>query len=343
MRRSPILEVDDLGVAFTSGNSTAQAVRNVSFEVYRNEVLALVGESGCGKSVSITSILGLTRGPNTRITGAVRFCGEDILHADERTLRRIRGRKIAMIFQNPMGALNPARRIVDQIVEQIRTHQPLSRAQAIELTIELLGRVGIANAAQRAFSYPYQFSGGMRQRVMIAMAISCKPDIIIADEPTTALDVTVQAEILAELRRICDEEAAGLILVTHDLGAVAEVADRVAVMYAGQIVETAPVREFFLDPRHPYTWGLIGSIMRIDQTRPWPLATIRGMPPALTEPMSGCALSARCPHVFGECVDPPPLQSAATDDHLDRCWLALESKRRLRQGAQGGIELRPAG
>jgi oligopeptide/dipeptide ABC transporter ATP-binding protein len=342
--RSPILRVRDLGVSFSSGSgSSARAVRNVSFDLYRNEILALVGESGSGKSVSIMSILGLTRGPHVQITGQAVFQGEDILHAPAHELRAIRGSKIALIPQNPLGSLNPARRIVDQVVEQVKTHQRISRAQAVEMTVELLGRVGIANAAQRAFAYPYQFSGGMRQRVMIAMALSCRPDVIIADEPTTALDVTVQAEILAELRRICDEEGTGLILVTHNLAAVAKVADRVAVMYAGQIVETGPTEAFFVDPRHPYTWGLIGSILRVDRRRPWPLATIKGGPPTLGDQANGCALAERCPHAYGECVRAPPLCSPTADEHLDRCWLPLESKRRLRQGPDGGIELRAAG
>jgi peptide/nickel transport system ATP-binding protein/oligopeptide transport system ATP-binding protein len=254
--------------------------------------------------------------------------------APESELRKIRGAEIAMVFQDPMSSLDPVYRIGSQIVEQIRAHDSnISKAQAFDKAIELMERVGIPHAAERARAYPHEFSGGMRQRVMIAMALSCDPKLLIADEPTTALDVTIQAQILEELRTLRTEMNAGVILVTHDLGVVADIADRVVVMYAGRVVEQGTLDELFYDPLHPYTWGLLGSITRVDSDRSTRLPAIPGLPPSLLHPPEGCHFRPRCPFAFDKCVEVPELISRAADapDHLDRCWLELETKRARRQ------------
>jgi len=247
-----------------------------------------------------------------------------------------------MIFQDPMTSLNPVHRIGDQIVEQIRAHEPVTEAAAVERAIELLERVGIPRARERIRSYPHEFSGGMRQRVMIAMALSCDPSILIADEPTTALDVTIQAQILQRVRDLRDETGAAVILVTHDLGVVADIADHVAVMYAGRIVEHGSLDQIFYDPQHPYTWGLLGSITRVDRPRPKRLPAIAGLPPSLADRPEGCHFRPRCPHEFGKCAGTPHLEhrGGGTPDHLDRCWLDPEQKRERRKVA-GQIGLAP--
>jgi peptide/nickel transport system ATP-binding protein/oligopeptide transport system ATP-binding protein len=239
-----------------------------------------------------------------------------------------------MIFQDPMSSLDPVYKIGSQIVEQIRVHErDVSKAQAMDRAIELMERVGIPNARERANSYPHEFSGGMRQRVMIAMALSCSPKLLIADEPTTALDVTIQAQILEELRQLRGETGAGIILVTHDLGVVADIADRVVVMYAGRVVEQGTLDEIFYDPQHPYTWGLLGSITRVDRDRSQRLPAIPGLPPSLLAPPQGCHFRPRCPFAFDRCTEVPQLLGRLTDssDHLDRCWLEPERKRELRK------------
>ncbi len=330
----PLLHVEDLRVSFATEDGLVQAVDGVSFEVDRGEVVAIVGESGSGKSVSAMTVMGLTRGPNARIDGVVTLDGQELLKASESQLQRIRGGSIAMVFQDPMSSLNPVYRIGDQIIEQIRTHQPhVSRAQAAERSVELLERVGIPRARERMRSYPHEFSGGMRQRVMIAMALSCSPKVLIADEPTTALDVTIQAQILDELRELREQTRAGIILVTHDLAVVADIADRVIVMYAGRVVEQGTLDELFYDPQHPYTWGLLGSITRIDRDRSKRLPAIPGVPPSLLHPPAGCHFRPRCPHAFGQCMQVPELNARVADApaHLDRCWLTVEQKRSVRQ------------
>jgi len=336
-----LLTVEELRVAFRTEEGVVQAVDGVSFHVDAGEVLAIVGESGCGKSVTGMTLMGLTRSPNARFDGRVRWGEQELLGASDEALRRIRGAEIAMVFQDPMTALNPVQRIGKQVAEQVRAHTDLEQGAALERARELLERVGIPRAGDRLRAYPHELSGGMRQRVMIAMALSCDPRLLIADEPTTALDVTIQAQILEEVRTLRAETNAGVILITHDLGVVADVADRVVVMYAGQIVEEGTLDELFYDPRHPYTWGLLGSIARVDRPRPARLPAIAGAPPSLLAPPRGCRFGPRCPHRFEQCAELPALEArdGSEPSHLDRCWLTPEEKRAKRQvGGQIGLE-----
>ncbi len=329
----PLLAIDDLKVGFATDEGLVQAVDGVSFTVNRGEVVAVVGESGSGKSVTGMTLMGLTRGPNARIGGSAKLDGLELLTATNEELRKIRGNDIAMIFQDPISSLNPVYKVGWQIVEQIRTHNPqVSKADAMAQAVTLMERVGVPRAAERLRSYPHEFSGGMRQRVMIAMALSCSPKLLIADEPTTALDVTIQAQILDELRHLREETNAGIILVTHDLAVVADVADRVVVMYSGRVVEQGTLDELFYDPQHPYTWGLLGSIPRIDRDRGNRLPAIAGSPPSLLAPPTGCHFKPRCPHAFHQCDQVPLLESRIPEapGHADRCWLSVEAKRELR-------------
>ena len=338
---SPLLDVQDLHVSFRTEDGVVRAVDGVSFSVNAGEVVAVVGESGSGKSVTAMTLMGLTRGPNARFEGHALFDGRDLVTLPDAEMRKVRGAGIAMVFQDPMSSLDPVYRIGKQIVEQIRIHEPgLSKAQALDRAVEMMERVGIPRARERARSYPHEFSGGMRQRVMIAMALSCSPKLLIADEPTTALDVTIQAQILDELRQLREQTEAAIILVTHDLGVVADIADRIVVMYAGRVVEQGTLDEIFYDPQHPYTWGLLGSITRVDRDRSQRLPAIPGLPPSLLRPPEGCHFRPRCPHAFERCVEVPPLESRLpeTPAHLDRCWLEPERKRTLRQvGDQIGL------
>lgn len=327
---STILKVDDLKVSFATEDGVVQAVGGVSFELQAGEVLAIVGESGSGKSVTAQTITGLTRAPNARITGSVTYRDRELNSLDDDQLRDVRGEQIAMVFQDPMSSLNPVYRVGDQIAEMIRAHRDVSKGEAADRAVELLRSVGIPNPERRVRHYPHEFSGGMRQRVMIAMALALEPDVLIADEPTTALDVTVQAQILRLLDQLNRERGLAVILITHDLGVVAEIADRVLVMYAGQIVENATLDETFYDPQHPYTWGLLGSLMRLDQTRTARLAQIPGQPPSLLKPPSGCRFAPRCAHEFDKCGELPPLEARAGGNHLDRCWLDPEEKKSRR-------------
>ena len=337
----PLLRVDDLRVSFSTEEGRVVAVDGVSFDLRPGEVLAVVGESGSGKSVTAMTLLGLTRSPNAHFEGAATYKGTELIGATDDELRRVRGAEIAMIFQDPMTSLNPVQRVGRQIMEQIQEHEGLPDQQARERTIELLERVGIPRARERSESYPFEFSGGMRQRVMIALALSCNPSILIADEPTTALDVTIQAQILERIRELRAESNAAVILVTHDLGVVADIADRIAVMYAGRIVEQGTLDQIFYDPQHPYTWGLLGSITRVDRVRQDRLPAIAGMPPSLSDRPEGCHFRPRCPHEFAECVKVPPLTSRLSDspEHEDRCWLGPEEKKTLRQVGSGEIGL----
>jgi peptide/nickel transport system ATP-binding protein len=333
---SVLLEVEDLRVAFVNEKDAYRAVDGLSFDVMPGEIVAMVGESGSGKSVTAMTILGLTRGPGVGISGRILFDGLDLVTASEPALQRLRGAEIAIVFQDPLAALNPVQRIGTQIIEQVRAHERISSKAARARAVECLARVGIPSARERLNAYPHEFSGGMRQRVMIAMALSCSPRLLIADEPTTGLDVTVQAQILAELDDLRAEMGLGVLLVTHDLGVVADVADRVVVMYAGRAVELAPLDAVFDDPQHPYTWGLLGSIPRTDTPRLSRLATIPGQPPLPSELPEGCAFAPRCPHRFVRCVEPPPLESRLADpNHHDRCWLPPEDKRVLRNTGTG--------
>jgi oligopeptide/dipeptide ABC transporter ATP-binding protein len=340
---APLLELDALEVSFVTEGGVVRAVEGLSFQVEAGEVLAIVGESGSGKSAAAMTVMGLTRSPNARFAGSVRYRGDELLTATDDDLRRVRGAEIAMIFQDPMSSLNPVMRIGDQIVEQIQAHEDIPRQAARERSIELLDGVGIPRARERIDSYPFEFSGGMLQRVMIALALSCDPRMLIADEPTTALDVTIQAQILERLRELREERGMAVILVTHDLGVVADVADRVAVMYAGRIVECGTLDDIFYDPQHPYTWGLLGSIARVDRPRPERLPTIAGTPPSLDNRPEGCHFRGRCPHEFDRCGEAPGLEARidGKPDHRDRCWLAVDEKRERRVIAGDQVGLAP--
>jgi oligopeptide/dipeptide ABC transporter ATP-binding protein len=335
-----LLEVRDLTVSFTTEEGIVQAVDGVSFDLDPGEVLAVVGESGSGKSVTAMTLMGLTRGPNASFDGTAYYKGLELVEASDAELQRIRGAEIAMIFQDPMTSLNPVQRIGKQIIEQIQAHQGMPDQQARERSIELLDRVGIPRARERVDNYPHEFSGGMRQRVMIALALSCDPSVLIADEPTTALDVTIQAQILQRIRDLREETGAAVILVTHDLGVVADIADRIAVMYAGRIVEEGTLDQIFYDPQHPYTWGLLGSITRVDKPRPERLPAIAGLPPSLANRPTGCHFRPRCPHEFSQCSKVPPLEGLQDHpEHRDRCWLSVDEKRAKREVLPGEIGL----
>ncbi len=333
MSEQALLSVRDLRVGFATEAGRVQAVDGVSFDLSPGEVLAIVGESGSGKSVTAQTIIGLTRSHNSRIEGTVSLRGENLVDAGEAALRKVRGERIGMVFQDPMTSFNPVYRIGAQIVEAIRAHRGMSEDDARRLAVEMLDSVGIPDAERRVDDYPHEFSGGMRQRAMIAMTLALEPEVLIADEPTTALDVTVQAQILDLLAKLNRERGLATILITHDLGVVAEVADRVLVMYAGRIVEQGTLDEIFYDPRHPYTWGLLGSLTRLDEDRPERLPQIPGAPPSLLSLDAGCALRARCPHAFDRCTQMPALEARteAAPEHLDRCWLTPEQKQELRE------------
>jgi len=343
MSAAPLLSVEDLRVRFQTEDGAVKAVDGVSFEVRAGEVLAIVGESGCGKSVTAMSLMGLTRGPNAEITGKAMLGNTDLIAASEPELRKVRGNEMAMIFQDPMSSLNPVHKVGVQIIEQIQAHEDVSDADAKAKAIELLKAVGIPGAEERADAYPHEFSGGMRQRAMIAMGLSVEPDLLIADEPTTALDVTIQAQIMRLLRKLNEERGLATILITHDLGVVAQVADRIQVMYAGEIVESGTLEQIFYDPQHPYTWGLLGSVMRLDRERTDRLAQIKGQPPSLLSPPEGCKFRPRCPHAFDKCTQHPELEDRAGDGaHLDRCLLGVEEKRSVRTMESGEIGLEAA-
>jgi oligopeptide/dipeptide ABC transporter ATP-binding protein len=334
----PLLTVEDLGVSFATEDGVVRAVDGVSFELRAGEVLAIVGESGCGKSVTAQTIMGLTRSPNAEFSGSIHFGETELVRAPEETLRAIRGEEIAMVFQDPMTSLHPVYRVGWQIAEQIRAHGDVSEAAARDRAIELLAEVGIPNPAERVDSYPHELSGGMRQRAMIAMALANRPRVLIADEPTTALDVTIQAQIIALLDDLRGE-LGSVVLITHDLGVVAEIADRVLVMYAGMVVEQGERDAIFHDPQHPYTWGLLGSIPRLDRPTGGRLPSIAGAPPSLLHRPEGCAFRPRCPHAFDRCGELPALEARAEPAHLDRCWLDVEAKR-ARRVVDGQIGLR---
>jgi peptide/nickel transport system ATP-binding protein len=322
-----LLEVEDLHVSFSTDDGVVQAVRGVSFQVDRGETLGLVGESGSGKSVATQTVTGLTRGAEVR--GRAIFDGSDLLRATKSELREIRGPGIGMIFQDPLTSLHPAYRVGWQIEEMIRAHQAISRAQARRRAVEMLGLVGIPHPTERVDDFPHQFSGGMRQRVMIAMAMALNPSLLIADEPTTALDVTVQAQVLQVMQRLQGDFGTAIILITHDLGVVAEMADRVAVMYAGRLMERAPRREVFYHPHHPYTEGLFDSLPTHSGRR---LTPIVGTPPSLIHPPSGCPFHPRCRYAFDACQTDVPDLSAVDGDpaHVSACWLSHDSQQRER-------------
>ena len=319
---TPILEVANLRVSFAGDNRRdTLAVDGIGFSLERGRTLGIVGESGSGKSVTSLAIMGLLPKDTARVGGSVRFDGEELLRAPEGKLRDLRGDRMAMIFQEPMTSLNPSYTIGDQIGEAVIRHRGASKREARARAIEMLRRVRIPSPEQRVDDYPHQFSGGMRQRAMIAMALACDPRLLIADEPTTALDVTIQAQILDLLRDLRAEGEASIILITHDLGVVAELVDEVAVMYAGQIVERAPVEVLFSQPQHPYTVGLLGSLPRLDQKRER-LAAIDGAVPDMTAPPPGCRFAARCPFVEPACREGEMPTLSVGDNHLTRCRCA---------------------
>jgi len=338
--RQPLLEVKNLKVSFRTEDGVVKAVDGVSFTLGQKEVLGIVGESGSGKSVTMMSVLRLINDPNMRVEGEVLYKGRNIMKLAEGQMREVRGGEIAMIFQDPMTSLNPVYRVGDQIVEAIVTHRDVDKREAKKRAIDLLKQVGISQAETRVDDFPHQFSGGMRQRAMIAIALANNPDILIPDEPTTALDVTIQAQILELIDRLKDEFNSAVILITHDLGVVADIADRIAVMYAGRIVEFGDKRDLFYDPQHPYTWGLLGSIPRLDRPKQERLHSIEGMPPSLITLPQGCKFRPRCPHAFEKCTQEPELVARVEGkDHLDRCWLDVEKKRAVRdETIRGTVE-----
>jgi len=350
-RGDPLLEVDDLWVEFSSSSGRVHAVNGVSFEVQPHETLGIVGESGCGKSVTSLAIMRLLPAPAGKVVGGtVRFNGVDLTSLDDEAIRQLRGREIAMIFQDPMTSLNPVLTIREQLTEVLVAHQRISPSEAEARAVELLELVGIPNPKQRLKSYPHQFSGGMRQRVMIAMALALDPKLLIADEPTTALDVTIQAQILELIRTVAAETGAAVMLITHDLGVVAGMTQRIQVMYAGRIVETATTAELFAHPRHPYTVGLLGSIPRLDASgASGRLIPIEGLPPDLTNLAPGCPFAPRCAWAIERCVteDPPlapldvhqPVVGAGPGaTHRAACWNpATDEEARLGAPASGNV------
>jgi oligopeptide transport system ATP-binding protein len=314
-----VLQVDGLRTHFKTENGLVKAVDGVSFQVHEGEILGLVGESGSGKSVTNLSVLRLVpMPPGVQAGGRILFDGRDLLTLDEKAMRRLRGNRIAMIFQDPMTSLNPYMRVSRQLGEVLELHQNLSRADARSRSIQLLEQVGIPAAAERIDMYPHEFSGGMRQRVVIAMALACEPELLLADEPTTALDVTIQAQVLELIQRLTRELGTAVVLVTHDLGVVAGVADTVAVMYGGRIVEYADVETLFANPRHPYTRGLLASVPRLDTRAD--LVPVEGMPPDLADLPPGCAFAPRCPHVMDQCRAAYP-EWRGTQTQGVACWL----------------------
>ena len=318
-----LLSVRDLRTYFHTDTGVVRAVDGVSFDIAKGEVVGIVGESGSGKSITAMSILGLIPVPPGRIeSGQILWKGRDLLTLSNSELRKIRGKEISMIFQDPMTSLNPVYTIGNQIEEMIRTHQPVSRAQAKAKAIDMLKLVGIPRAEQRADDFPHQFSGGMRQRAMIAMALACEPELLICDEPTTALDVTIQAQVLEVIEKSAQELGAAILLITHDLGVVAGMTNRVCVMYGGQFVEAGEVDDIYYQPRMPYTWGLLDSIPRLNDGVHRRLHPIKGSPPNMSRPPVGCRFSPRCAYVQAECLTAVPELTAVADagpGHLARC------------------------
>jgi peptide/nickel transport system ATP-binding protein len=328
---APLLRVEDLRVEFSTDDGVVHAVDGITYQVHRGRTLGIVGESGSGKSVATLTTLGLTRGKNAHISGRIMFEDKDLVTLGAGELRAIRGNDIAMVFQDPLSSLHPFFKVGLQLVEAVRTHQDVSSAQARARAIELLGLVGIPEPQRRVDEYPHEFSGGMRQRAMIAMALANEPKLLIADEPTTALDVTVQAQILALLERLQRELGMAIVIITHDLGVVAEMADDIAVMYAGRIVETASAKLVFDGPEHPYTWGLLRSIPTLGGGRDDALVPIPGTPPSLITRPSGCHFHPRCPYAQPSHSRIDPQLRAVPDqpDHHVACLLEVDARRRL--------------
>ena len=320
-----LLEVKDLKVSFFTPAGEVKAVNGISYSLGYNEVMGIVGESGSGKSVEAYSIIGLLQSPGKVIGGSIRFEGEDVLAFTDEQMRQFRGNKISMIFQNPMTCLNPVYTIGNQLMEALLCHnKAASKAEARKRAIEMLELVGINNADKRIDQYPHEFSGGMRQRAMIAMALICEPKLLIADEPTTALDVTIQAQILELMKSLQKKENTSIIFITHNLGVVAEICDRVSVMYAGHIVEQGPVNDIFYNPQHPYTRGLLASTPRLDEDERERLIPIEGTPIDLLNPPKGCNFGPRCKNCMKICLREKPLFTEVGEGHISACWLHLK-------------------
>lgn len=319
---SHLLEIKNLSTSFFTYAGEVKAVSGVSFFVDEGEAVGIVGESGSGKSVTVQSVMRLIPDPPGKIVGGtIEFMGRDIVKLKEKDMATIRGKSMGMIFQDPMTSLNPVLTIGKQMSEVLERHEGLPKAQALQKARELLEMVGISNPERRLKQYPHEFSGGMRQRVMIAMALLCNPKLLIADEPTTALDVTIQAQILELMKDLKEKLNASIILITHDLGVVAGLCSRIIVMYGGKIVESGSVQDIFKHPRHPYTWGLLKSVPRLDAKEKGRLVPILGTPPDLLKPPAGCGFAARCPHVMRICVERPPEISLVSEGHQTACWL----------------------
>ena len=332
----PLLSVRDVQVDFATRHGPLRAIDGVSFDVYRGEVLGIVGESGAGKSLTGQSIVGLLEPPGRLAGGEIHLAGERIDTLKPRQMQAIRGARIGMVFQDPLTSLNPLYRVGDQLVETIQTHQPLSRPDAEAKAVALLEEVGLPAASERMAAYPHQLSGGMRQRIVIALALCADPELVIADEPTTALDVSVQAQVINVLKRACAERGASVILITHDMGVIVTMADRVAVMYAGRIAEIGPVGDVLRKPRHPYTIGLMGTIPSLTDDAA-ALAQIPGSMPRLTAMPQGCAFHPRCQHMFARCVvERPALISTGASEAACWIWDETESKRQANLLARGG-------
>ena len=326
----PLLQIEDLHLSLGTGDGLVHALRGVNLHVNSGEVLALVGESGCGKTVTMQAVLGLFAPPQIGSrTGRILFDGRDLLTLSDAQMQRLRGAEIAMVFQDPMTALNPTLTVGRQVSDALIAHRRMPRMEAWRRTVALLEQVGIPQPELRAAQYPFQLSGGLRQRAVIAAALACTPKLLIADEPTTALDVTIQAQILALLRDLQRQYGMAIVLVTHDLGVVAEMAHRVAVMYAGRVVEEGQARAIFAHPAHPYTWGLLDCLPRLNAARSERLRSIVGQPPHLMRPIPGCAFAARCPYVMNVCRTYDPAMLDAGPAHRSACWLLHEHAARI--------------
>jgi len=322
MSMENILEVKDLHVSFQTYAGEVKAVRGVNFDIKEGETIAIVGESGCGKSVTAKSIMKLLPSSSVRYKqGSIQFNGKNLLASSEKEMQRIRGKQISMIFQDPMTSLNPTSKVGNQIIEAILRHNKMNRKEAFDKALDMLELVGIPQPTKRINQYPHEYSGGMRQRAMIAMALACNPRLLIADEPTTALDVTIQAQILELMKDIQQKTGTSIILITHDLGVVAEMCERVVVMYAGQVVETAAVQGLYKKPQHPYTEGLLKSIPKLNMNKKQPLSPIIGTPPDLLDPPKGCPFFARCEYAMNICKNHNPELEEVNPGQFAACWL----------------------
>ena len=330
-----LLEVDDLAVSFFTYAGEVQAVRGISWHLNRHETIALVGESGCGKSVTIQTVMGLLQSPGRVIGGSVRFEGRDMLALNAKELRQIQGNCMSMIFQDPLSYLNPTMRVGEQIAESYRLHHRVSRAEAEARVLEMMRLISFPEPERNMRAYPHQLSGGMRQRIMVAMALICNPQVLFADEPTTALDVTIQAQIIELMNSLKEKLNTAIVLITHDLGVVANMAQRIYVMYAGKIVERGSAQDIFYRPKHPYTWGLLASVPRLDAEQSRDFRYIPGTPPDLLNPPRGCPFAARCRYACRACVNDMPEETAFdSQDHRASCWLYHPGAEALLAAAQ---------